>query len=73
MEVKFKLVKVNGEKVTNMTEYEDAIFNILADCTDEYDETTIGEGWFSVSKVPTLEEILVIERNLVKLGLVIES
>ena len=71
MEVKFKLVKVNGEKIADMSKYDDAIFNILADCTDEYDEATVGEDWFSVSKIPTLEEILVIERQLVKLGLII--
>ena len=73
MEVKFKLVKVNGEMITDMTEYDDAIFNILADCADAYDEAVIGEDWFSVSKVPTLEEILIINRNLVKLGLVIDA
>lgn len=72
MEVKFKLAAVNGEKITDMTEYSDAIFNILADCSDSYNEATIGEDWFSVFKVPTLEEILIINRNLVKLGLVID-
>ena len=73
MEVKFKLVKGNGEKITDMTEYDDAIFNILADWAAVYDAATIGEDWFSVSRIPTLEEILIINRNLVKLGLVIDA
>lgn len=56
-----------------MARYEAAIFSILADCSDEYDETTIGEDWFSVTKMPTLDAILEIERELVKLGFVIDA
>lgn len=73
MEVRFYVVQVNGEKVTNMSEYADAIFDILAPLSDADDEVIIGEEWFSLSKVPALDEILTISRNLVKLGLVIEA
>lgn len=73
MEVKFNLAQINGEKVTDIARYEAAIFRILADCSDEYDEATIGEDWFSVTKMPTLDAILEIERELVKLGFVIEA
>ena len=73
MEVKFNLAQINGEKVTDMARYEATIFRILADCSDEYDEATIGEDWFSVTKMPTLDAILEIERELVKLGFVIEA
>lgn len=73
MEVKFYLVQINGGKLTDMDQYRDGIFEILAGCTDEHDEVIIGSDWFTMSKLPTLSEILTIERNLVKLGLVIEA
>ena len=73
MEITFYLVQVNGEKVTDMSQYEDAIFEMLAHFTDEHDEVTLGEDSFSISRVPTLSEILAMERKLVKAGLVIEA
>lgn len=72
MEVMFHLVQISGEKIADMTKYEDAIFDIVARCTKE-EETTVGTGWFSLTKVPALDEILAIERKLVELGLVIEA
>ena len=73
MEVRFYVVQVNGEKVADMSKYADAIFDILTPLTDVSNEVIIGEAWFSLSKVPTLDEILTISRRLVKLGLVIEA
>lgn len=73
MEVKFYLVQTNGEKVDDLTQYEDAIFRIMAEYFDADVEVILGTDWFSVSKVPTLREILSIERKLVTLGLVIED
>lgn len=73
MELKFYLVKTNGEKVNDMTMFEDVIFEILACFTDEHDEVTLGDGWFSMSKVPSLREVLSIERKLVTVGLVIDA
>ena len=73
MEIMFYLVQVNGEKVTDMSQYEDAIFEMLGECTDEGDEASLGSGWFSLSRIPTLNEILTIERKLVELGLVIRA
>ena len=73
MEIRFYVVQLTGEKVTDMAKYEAGIFDILARVTDEHDEAIMGDGWFSLSWVPTLEEILIINRNLVKLGLVIDA
>ena len=73
MEIRFYLVQITGEKVSDMTNYDAGIFDILAHVTDEHDEVILGDNWFSLSRVPTLEEILIINRNLVKLGLVIDA
>jgi len=73
MRAKFCLVPVDGVKVADMAKYEDAIFETLTHVTDEHDEVILGDGWFSLSRVPTLNEILKIERGLAKLGLVIEA
>ena len=73
MEIRFYLVQITGEKVSDMTNYDAGIFDILAHVTDEHDEVILGDDWFSLSRVPTLEEILIINRNLVKLGLVIDA
>lgn len=73
MEVKFYLVQTNGEKVDGLSKYEDAIFHIMAECLDADVEVVLGIDWLSVSKMPTLNEILSIERKLVTLGLVIEA
>lgn len=66
MEIRFYLVQITGEKVSDMTNYDAGIFDILAHVTDEHDEVILGDNWFSLSRVPTLEEILIINRNLVK-------
>jgi hypothetical protein len=73
MEIRFYLVQITGEKVSDMTNYDAGIFDILAHVTDEHDEVILGDDWFSLSRVPTLEEILIINRNLAKLGLVIDA
>ena len=73
MEIRFYLVQVNGEKISDIKPYEDDIFNILANYTDEHDEASVGADWFSLSKLPTLNEILAIEKNLASLGLVINA
>ena len=73
MEIKFNLVQINGEKIVDLSKYENEIFDMLACCTDEYDEVVLGKDWFSMSKVPTLSEVLTMERKLVKIGLVIEA
>ena len=73
MDVRFYLVQVNGEKIPEIAKYEDGIFEMLAHFTSESDEVVLGDGWFSLSRVPTLGEMLSIERKLVKLGLVIEA
>ena len=73
MEIRFYLVQLTGEKVADMAKYEDGIFDLLAHVTREHDEVILGEDWFSLSRVPTLEEILMISRNLAKLGLVIDA
>ena len=73
MEIRFYLVQITGEKVSDMTNYDAGIFDILAHVTDEHDEVILGDNWFSLSRVPTLEEILIINRNLAKLGLVIDA
>ena len=72
MEIRFYLVQITGEKVSDMTNYDAGIFDILAHVTEEHDEVILGDDWFSLSRVPTLEEILIINRNLAKLGLVID-
>ena len=73
MEIRFYVVQLTGEKVTDMGKYADGIFDTLAHVTDEHDEVILGDNWFSLSRVPTLEEILIINRNLAKLGLVIDA
>ena len=72
MEIRFYVVQLNGEKVTDMAKYGAGIFDLLAHVTGEHDEVILGDDWFSLSRVPTLEEILMISRNLSKLGLVID-
>lgn len=71
MEVRFYVVRLNGESVTTLSEYEDAIFGMLDHVADEKDEVILGDDWFSLSRVPTLEEILLINRRLAELGLAI--
>ena len=73
MEVRFYVVHLDGKKVVDISEYEDAIFSMLTHVTDEKDEVILGEDWFSLSRVPTLDEILTINRKLVNLGLVIDA
>lgn len=73
MEIKFYLVQINGDKVADMDQYRDGILDILANYTGEYDEVIIGDDWFSMSNIPTFNELLAIERSLVKLGLIIEA
>lgn len=73
MEIRFYVVQLTGEKVTDILQYEDGIFGALALVTDKHDEVILEDDWFSLSKVPTLEEILIISRNLVKVGLVIDA
>ena len=51
----------------------DDIFNILVNYTDEHDEASVGADWFSLSKLPTLNEILAIEKNFASLGLIINA
>ena len=71
MVVTFYLMYVNGEKAEDLLKYEDEIFEMFAHITDENDEATVGEGWVSLSRIPTIEEILFMTKELAKLGLVI--
>ena len=71
MVVTFYLMYVNGEKAEDLLKYEDEIFEMFAHITDEKDEATVGEGWVSLSRIPTIEEILFMAKELAKLGLVI--
>ena len=73
MEIKFNIAKVNGEKVTDMSVYVDAISGILFEIVDDDEIFTIDESGFSLGRIPVLNEILVVEQKLVSLGLVIDA
>lgn len=73
MEIKFNVVKLDGEKVTDMSAYADAISDILFEITEEDETITIFDSGFSLYRIPKLNEILVIEQKLVSLGLVIDA
>lgn len=73
MELRFYLVQLDGKKVTDLAEHEDAIFGMLNRITTEKDEIILGDNWFSLSKLPTLDEMLMINRGLAELGLVIDA
>lgn len=73
MEIKFNVVKLNGEKVTDMSVYADAISDILFEITEEDETIAIFDSGFSLYRIPKLNEILVIEQKLVSLGLVIDA
>lgn len=73
MEIKFNIAKVNGEKVTDMSVYADAISGILFEIVDDDEIFTIDESGFSLGRIPALNKILVVEQKLVSLGLMIDA
>ena len=73
MELKLYLAQLNGDKINDLSTYADKIFDILASCTDEHTEVILGKNWISMSEIPSLHDILKLENQLVKLGLVIEA
>ena len=73
MERKFKLAQVDGQKIADIAVYTEAISDILYDLIEERDEMfTIYEDSFSLYKIPTLNEILMVAQRLASLGLVID-
>ena len=72
MEIKFNIAKVNGEKVTDMSVYADAISGILFEIVDDDEIFTIDESGFSLGRIPALDEILIVAQKLAYLGFVID-
>lgn len=73
MEMKFKLAQVDGQKIADMAVYTDGISDILYNLIEDEDEMfTIYEDSFSLYKIPTLNEILMVAQRLASLGLVID-
>ena len=72
MEIKFNIAKVNGEKVTDMSVYADAISGILFEIVDDDEVFTIDENGFSLGRIPALGEILMVAQKLAYLGFVID-
>lgn len=72
MVVNFDVVQLNGDRVSDMSVYADAISDILFDVTDEEDVITCETG-FALHRVLTLNELLEIEQRLVALGLVVKA
>ncbi len=70
--VSFEVVLLDGNQVPNISEYADAITNILLDVTDEETVAIVKNG-FALYRIPTLSEIIEIEQRLVALGLVIKA
>ena len=73
MEMKFKLAQVDGQKIADIAVYTDGISDILYNLIEDEDEMfTIYEDSFSLYKIPTLSEILMVAQRLASLGLVID-
>ena len=72
MEIKFNIAKVNGEKVTDMSAYADAISGILFEIVEDDEIFTIDECGFSLGRIPALDEILMVAQKLAYLGFVID-
>ena len=73
MEVRFYLSRINGDKNEDLSCYVEQILDVLGICGDKHDEVIVGSNWFSLSYVPTLPEILTIDKELAKLGLIIDA
>lgn len=73
MEMIFKLAQVDGQKIADIAVYTDGISDILYNLIEDEDEMfTIYEDSFSLYKIPTLNEILMVAQRLASLGLVID-
>ena len=73
MEVRFYLSRINGEENEDLSCYVEQILDVLGICGGEHEEVIVGSNWFSLSYVPTLPEILTVDKELAKLGLIIDA